>query len=293
MKRVLVFLTTLSLLLSACSPAAMPSSSGVQAWLDQPVSGSILPLGAFPVKAHARHADGLGITRIEILVDGVPIGAVDTDPAAAIVFAEVPWNASTPGEYSLVARAYAGDETGDSLPVRVCVSQAVSEPVIAPAGGCEAAEVAPGSGTDITPTATTIETATFTPTATVNLPAADTVPPAVDITLISPDTLYYGSGCSASSGILTVEAYVTDSGSGVGDVYLVYGFVGAGAEGIFASMAPIGGGYYRATIDIGAQGYTFYAGANGEIGIAVIGNDLAGNSAQDTGSNVPLLYCPG
>lgn len=342
MKRSFLLLTVFCLVLSACSlPGASLSASGAQAWLDQPIPGSILPLGAFPLKAHARHVDGSGITRIEFLVNGVPVGAVDTDPAAAIVYGETSWNASVPGQYTLVARAYAGGESSDSAPALVCVSQDVKEAVLSQSGGCDAPE-APAAGdateealppdkqtevsaltviatvpaasvpptttftpvppilTPVPPTATRVpSTATLTPapptatrvpsTATLTLDASA---PVVDITLVSPQALFYGSGCSAQSGILTVEAYVADDRA-VGDVYLVYGFVGAGAEGIFAEMTPLGGGYYRAIVDIGGQAYNFFQGANGEIGIAVIGNDQAGNSAQDTSENIPLTFCPG
>ncbi len=61
----------------------------------------------------------------------------------------------------------------------------------------------------------------------------------------------------------------------------------------FAEMSPIGGGYYRAVIDIGAQAYNFYQGGSGSIGIAVIGNDSAGNSGSANVPDVPLLFCPG
>jgi len=329
MKRSFLLLTVFCLMLSACSlPGASLSASGAQAWLDQPIPGSVLPLGSFPLKAHARHVDGSGITRIEFLVNGVPVGAVDTDPAAAIVYGETSWNASAPGEYTLVARAYAGGESSDSAPALVCVSQDVKEAVLSQSGGCDAPEApaAPAAGdateeglppdkqtevaaltvTATVPAASVPPTATFTPvpptltpvppTATAVPPTAtlalDTSAPAVDITLVSPQALYYGGGCSAESGILTVEAYVADDRA-VGDVYLVYGFVGAGTEGIFVEMASIGGGYYRAIVDIGGQAYNFFQGANGEIGIAVIGNDQAGNSAQDTAENLPLTFCPG
>lgn len=421
MKHLFILLTLFSLLLSACSAAsgASLSASGAQAWLDQPVNGAILPLGAFPLKAHARHVDGSGITRIEFLVNGVTVGAVDTDSAAPIVYAELNWNASAPGEYNLSARAYAGSQSSDSASVRVCVSQEVKQPLLSPNGGCDVPQ-APiaetpvtksGSGginffygfvradvnrdgvpeglldgvqvrvvgcvtpeanfitgldgrfefrdldngtclvsvfkpgwervgtdpaglrdpvnviidasnpdidepapfsifmapvgspsplTPVPPTAIVIPP-TFTPvppTATLPPPTftpvpADTTPPVVYITYVDPSTLYYGQGCSAQSGILTVEAFVQDGQSSIGEVYLVYGFTGAGAEGIFVQMSPIGGGYYRAVVDIGAQAYNFFQGANGSIGIAVIGNDSAGNSGDANVPDVPLLFCPG
>ncbi|MEJ5224728.1 MAG: Ig-like domain-containing protein [Anaerolineales bacterium] len=327
MKRLFILLILFSLLLSACSAAGGGlSASGAQAWLDQPINGSILPLGAFPLKAHARHVDGSGITRIEFLVNGVSVGAVETDATAPLVYAELNWNASSPGEYNLSARAY--DKSGgfaESAPARVCVSQEAKEPVLSPNGGCtlpeapvapaeatlpvvdeaKATESAALTATALAPTFTPIPTGitppptftpappTFTPVLPTFTPVADTTPPVVYITSVTPSMLYYGSGCSAQSGILTVEAFVQDGQSSIGEVYLIYGFTGAGAGGIFTAMTPIGGGYYRAVIDIGAQAYNFYQGANGSIGIAVNGSDTAGNSGGADAAPVPLLFCPG
>ncbi|MCS6994960.1 MAG: hypothetical protein NZP74_14180 [Anaerolineales bacterium] len=341
MKRLFTLLTLFSLLLSACSAAGGSlSASSVQAWLDQPVNGTILPPGAFPLKSHARHVDGSGITRIEFLVNGVSVGAVDTDPAAPLVYAELNWNASSPGEYNLSARAY--DKSGgfaDSAPARVCVSQEAKEPLLSPNGGCilpeapvspaeatapvvdeaKATEIAaltqtalapsftplpagvtpPPTFTPAPPTATRIPPTftpilpTFTPVPPTFTPVADTTPPVVYIISVTPTTLYYGQGCSAQSGILTVEAFVQDGQSSIGEVYLIYGFTGAGAGGIFTQMTPIGGGYYRAVIDIGAQAYNFYQGASGSVGIAVDASDTAGNSGGADAAPVPLFFCPG
>jgi len=329
MKKGILFLLILTLSLSACSlPGGLsPSSGSVQAWLDQPVSGSILPLGSFPLKAHARHIDGSGITRLEFLVNGLSVGTVDTDPSAAIVYGEAAWNASNPGEYQISVRAYAGNQASESLVALVCVSANVTAPVLSAAGGCDAPQQpdsqqmpAAGQVTAAPPTVTATATASASPTAfipptpvpptlapptlappTVAPPTAipptsvpvDNTPPSVDITSVSPEILYYGNGCSADVGTLTVEAYVSDGQSAVTQVYLVYGVIGAGTEGIFVEMSPIGSGYYRGVVDIGSQAYNFLQGANGEVGIAVIGNDAAGNSAQDTAPNLPLWFCPG
>ncbi len=333
MKKIILLFLSVTLLLSACSGGASMSASGAQAWLDQPVNGAVLPLGVFPLKAHARHASGSGITRIEFLVNGVPVGAVDTDAAAPLVYGEVNWNASVPGEYSLSARAYASDGVSESASVKVCVSKEAKEPFISPTGDCgvlgltaaptrpDLTETLPPTLTPIPPTFTPIPPTstpippTFTPippTSTPIPPTAtripptftpvpptstsvpvDKTPPLVYISSISPSVLYYGQGCGYKEGLLIVEAYVYDAESGVDSVYLIYGFTGAGAEGIFVEMYPIGGHYYRVEVDIGSQAYTFYQGASGSISIFVTGNDTAGNSAGADGGEVPLFTCPG
>ncbi len=136
MKRI-ILLALIAMLLAACSAGAGTSSSGIQTWLDQPVTGTVLPLGAFTLKAHARHTSGSGVNKIEFLVNGVSIGAVDTDSAAPIVYAETAWNASTPGEYLISSRAYAGGESAESASVRVCVSDKVQAPTTYQSGSCE------------------------------------------------------------------------------------------------------------------------------------------------------------
>lgn len=427
MKKIINLSILIIILLSACAPGLSASTGNLQAWVDQPAPGSVIPMGAFPFKAHARHISGGGVTKIEFLVNGVSIGAVDTDSAAPIVYAETSWNPAAAGEYTLVSRAYAGGESSDSEAVRVCVSDQVQAATISQSGGsCDdpiagafpvddiptptagavplvemKAEAAPGyvyyglcsagsptvvnfnvyiadpgaadiiqvryslidSGGAVASTGSvetrsaglggptnyslsldmnaatsglsalitaveftpegidvlgnvvtsaassriTVEKCissgtssgsgtavppTVTPAPPTPIPVVDSTPPAVDITSINPaDTMYYGSGCSGS--VLTVEAYVADADSGISNVYLVYGYVGAGTEGIFVEMSPAGGNIYRATVNIGDEAYTFLQGTNGQVAVAVIGNDRAGNSAQDTGSNINLLFCPG
>ncbi|MBI5946424.1 MAG: hypothetical protein HY864_18840 [Chloroflexi bacterium] len=429
MKKIISLSILVIFLLSACAPGMSVSTSNLQAWVDQPVAGSILPMGAFPFKAHARHISGSGVTKIEFLVNGVSIGSADTDSSAPIVYAETSWNPAAPGRYTLASRAYAGGESSESDSVTVCVSDQIQTATVSQSGGscddplagafppeevptvapgtapfvemkaeaspsyifygvcpagspttvsfnvyiadpgaaetirvgyslidsggtvaatggvetpsagiggpnnyslsldmntataglsalitaveftpegidvlgnivtaapayrisvekCSSSGTSSGSGTAVPPTV-----APPTPLPPTPAPVADTTPPAVDITLVNPaDTIYYGSGCSG--GILTVEAYVADNAA-VGNVYLVYGYVGVGSEGIFVEMTPVGGNIYSATVNINDQAYSFLQGANGQVAIAVIGNDLAGNSAQDTGSNLNLLFCPG
>lgn len=136
MKRI-ILLALIAILLTACSAGAETSSSGVQTWLDQPVTGAVLPLGAFTLKAHARHVSGNGVNKIEFLVNGVSIGAVDTDSSAPIVYAEATWNASAPGEYLISSRAYAGGKSSESASVRVCVSDKVQAATMSQRGSCE------------------------------------------------------------------------------------------------------------------------------------------------------------
>ncbi len=120
--------------------------------------------------------------------------------------------------------------------------------------------------------------------------AADTTPPTLDITLISANPVFYTTGCGPNT--LTVEAYAVDP-SGIGSVTLVYGYVGAGTEGIFRTMTSAGGGTYRVTIDVGGEAYTFLGGVDGQISITVLATDSRGNTAEENGGTVTIQYCPG
>ncbi len=159
--RKLALLLACALLLASCSlPGRAGSAGGGQAWLDQPVSGSLLPLAAFTLKAHARPGDSGGVTRIQFLVNDVPVGSADTDASQPIVYAEAGWNPSAAGSYSIRARAFSGNSSSDSDVATVCVSDRVSVASAAYSGDCSSpVEGAFASITD-TPAAPTGPTVT-------------------------------------------------------------------------------------------------------------------------------------
>ena len=314
MRRSLYLFLASALLLGACAGGGAGGTAvDIGVWLDQPVSGTILPPGVFVLKAHARHAAGRGITRIEFLVNGLPIGAIATDSAAPLAYGETNWNATIPGEYTVVARAYAGNRFADSAPAKVCVSREVQAPVVSPTGGCKAPQKLatpvpqaqptataqpavtleptktpiPPTKTPIPPTNTPIPpTATFTP-----IPK-DSTPPQVSITLIEPKSkvLWYRTrGCGSS--ILVVEAYVNDEQSGVAEVTLIRSYVGSGAGGILAPMTPIGGNYYRIEVDVLDEAYTFFGSSGGVLRVVVYARDNAGNSAESAAIDFSVYYC--
>lgn len=196
MKRI-ILLALMAALLTACAAGAETSSSGVQAWLDQPISGTVLPLGAFTLKAHARHTSGSGVNKIEFLVNGISIGTVDTDTAAPIVYAETTWNASTPGEYLISSRAYAGAESTESASVRVCVSDKVQAPTTSQSGSCED----PVLGAFPDPTE---DGSTPTPGST----------PLVEMKAeASPGYIYYGICPPTNPTLVNFNVYVADPGA--------------------------------------------------------------------------------
>ncbi len=108
---------------AACKPgdaALYTALAGPHTWLDQPFDGLTLPVAPYTLKAHAR--DLSGVTHITFIVNDTPLGAVPTDSAADLAYAELVWNPAVPGNYTVAAAAAnsAGAETR-SEPARVCI----------------------------------------------------------------------------------------------------------------------------------------------------------------------------
>ncbi len=128
--RLEMLLLTLILIVAAlagCDGEAAPevaASGGLQVWLDQPPDGASIPLGPFLLKAHARDVGGPGVRQIVFLVNAVPVGALDTDPADPLAYAEIEWNPAVPGEYQVQAQAVNDAGMVFSSVARVCVGDA-------------------------------------------------------------------------------------------------------------------------------------------------------------------------
>lgn len=312
MKRI-IFLFLIAILLTACAPAGETSSSGVQAWVDQPVTGTVLPVGTFTLKAHARHASGSGVNKIEFLVNGVSVGAVDTDASAPLVYAETAWNASTPGMYQISVRAFAGAESAESASVSVCVSQEVSQAGFAADGSCsgvgqippaaDSATVTPEPGQDQPTAAATFTPITIPVTATSVPPTLTPVPPT--FTAAPADTTgpeikslyhsapgYYGN-CGSS---FTMQALGVTDPSGIASVTFGYQYEGGSISGYYTVPGTsVGNSTYELTIDnnAGNQAYNTLQGANGLIRWYVQVRDSAGNTTTISDQVAEIQYCPG
>lgn len=321
MKRI-IFLFLIAVFLTACAAPAESSVSGVQAWVDQPIGGTVLPVGDFTLKAHARHASGSGVNKIEFLVNGVSVGSVDTDPNAPLVYAETTWNASAPGTYQVSARAYAGAESSESSAVLVCVSQDVTQAGFSSDGFCSVSLQAPPSNGDATTVTTEPqnlnEPATVTPTLTfTSIPPSAVIPPTLTFTPVPPTVVpptitsapldtqgpnikslfhsapgYYG-GCA---GTFTMQALGVTDPSGISSVIFGYRYEGGSTSGYYtASGAFIGNSSYELTIDnnSSSQAYNTLQGANGFIRWYVQAQDNAGNITTIGDQVGEILYCPG
>jgi hypothetical protein len=117
-----------ALLLAACGPAA---TQGPMAWLDQPLDGAKLPMEPQELTAHASDDDG--VTSLEFYVNGA---LLVRSPAAGGMLedATVGWNPSTPGVYTIAARATDSQgNTGPDSVVIVTVGRVEGSPVPSPA----------------------------------------------------------------------------------------------------------------------------------------------------------------
>jgi hypothetical protein len=114
-----------TLILSACtggSGVPVAFSSGLRAWVDQPPHDTTLPLAPYTLKAHARNTASGGVTQIAFLVNSVAVGTVTTNASEPLVYAELNWNPSVPGEYLIAAQAFGSGGSIVSDSVRVCVA---------------------------------------------------------------------------------------------------------------------------------------------------------------------------
>jgi serine protease len=127
MKRTITLITVvtlLGLLAAACGPESTRDSEDPQAVITAPLTGAQVDPGAVTVTGTAT--DNVGVTRVEILVDGAVAGtAAGSDEAWTFE-----WTANVTGTYQLVARAHdAAGNTADSQPVAVTVRMpAANEP---------------------------------------------------------------------------------------------------------------------------------------------------------------------
>jgi hypothetical protein len=149
----------LGLGLAACAPS---STQGPTTWLDQPLDGARLPLGAQEITAHASDADG--VAGLEFYVDGV---LLVRSPAGGGVLehATAGWNPSTPGVYTVSAKAT--DSQGNvGAEAKAAVTVGLEASPSPPTPSAEAAS------SPMAPTLTPIPTATTPPP-----PASTSVPP--------------------------------------------------------------------------------------------------------------------
>lgn len=131
-KKVAICLSGVFLLVSCNMPYIGSSTGSSVVWLDQPTIASLLPLAPFTLKAHARG----DVTRIEFLVNDVPVGSVNTDSSQPIVYGETSSNPSVPGSYTISAKAFAENGFTLSEIANVCVSGTVSAASASFSGEC-------------------------------------------------------------------------------------------------------------------------------------------------------------
>jgi len=160
-KQLLVFVL-LALVLSSCGPdqiAPIKFTGGSQAWIDAPLPGSILPLEAVEIVAHASSPDG--IASFEISLNGQVLANTPPDSASienSMMFTRFIWQPAAPGMYLIEVKAFDNqNQPGTSAEALVEVVEATATPL---ATATPTATPLPTS----TPTQTPLPTATPTRT---------------------------------------------------------------------------------------------------------------------------------
>ncbi len=153
------------------------ASGGLQAWLDQPPTGSSIPLAPFMLKAHARDVGGPGVSQINFLGNTVPIATIGTDPTLPLTYAETEWNPAAPGEYEIQVQAVNAAGTALSDVSIICVGEDCGAVMVAEVPAEEEEEgpsptptitptIPPGITPSVTPTPSITPSPTITPTLT-------------------------------------------------------------------------------------------------------------------------------
>src|SRR5258706_12431178 len=176
MKRLLICCYLISILLMGCSMpffAAPPGLPGPQAWIDQPLDGSALPLA--PVARVAHCSDPFGLDQLEFTIDGTVVAEdSDVDSDRAFRAYSQSWSPASAGTYTLRVRARnAGGAWGSYASAVFTI-------------GADALTVTPATE----PTSTISPVGTMTPTAS---PTAA----GINFTVVeaAPSVFYHSKGC--------------------------------------------------------------------------------------------------
>ena len=282
--KLFIYLVTILGIISlpACTATipAVSSSGGVRVWLDQPVDGDVITLAALTLKAHARNEASGGVTRVDFLVNSILVGSFNNpDLSQPLVSAEVLWNPSAPGIYTIQAQAFGSGGQATSEIAQICVTS----------GGESGACNLPGQGQEqgITKQALDI---TVTPV---------TVKPQgnQDFKLgASPDPVYVGECQKGEPMLVNFEGYYGGDASAAIEVD-IHGFVRgtSGAQQEFSAvMSPAGGGGYTASYDLSAVNASILGGVNGSLVYTMIllndRKEVFASSSEMTLQVAPCIY---
>ena len=215
-----VLLPLLALLLAACN---LPLSLNVvaRAWIDAPLDGSQVPLGA-PVSLSFHASDQSGVARIETSVDGVVLHTLDNpDPKQLLVYLTDVWTPISPGVHVIRVRAQnTAGIWGDPDQVSVTVGSVTATP---------------------TPTATTTPGLSATPTAFTGFSAP----------LLSSNGFYYGAGGCSPDRVSVAVIFARPQDVKVMVFFFKLTDVASGKTGGWSegqSMDPAGSGAYQVTL---------------------------------------------
>ncbi len=233
--RLLVVITILCLLITSCSMPVTASTSGtLRTWVDQPRTGSVIPLAPMPIKVSVSGSGGEGW--VDVLVNGVKISTIPTAPGLAQL--ETNWNPSAAGLYTIQSRAY--DKAGNSMLsgiTEVCVTDAAGQSTQNCPSAAQDDKNTPAI--EISPTVETAQPQNPVPGSAIEIKTG-----------ASPNPANYGK-CDTQSTLINFEAYPADDSGAVEVTLFVSLQDAAGGRhelGMFALM-PAGGGAYNLKLD--------------------------------------------
>ncbi len=133
MKRISPVLISLMLLTltAGCGPSqAQTGGSSLQAWIDAPLTESVLPLEPYEIVAHA--SDPQEITQLEIQINGTELASLSNpDPGELLALFKQLWVPPGPGEYRIDVKAQNGaGEWSETASVVVRVEAQLQEAAV-------------------------------------------------------------------------------------------------------------------------------------------------------------------
>lgn len=183
MKRIIFFAMTIALLLSACKKELAPSGGVPRAWVDQPLDGSVFPIGAaVHITTHASDVQGISKAAIYIGADLLDTGSIPE--GQTYVMLNQDWMAKEAGTYIITTRSQS--TTSQWSKDAFVTIEILPKPTETPTPTITVTPSQTPSGRPLifppSPTPTPTASATPTPTAsqtptTTRRPTSTTVPP--------------------------------------------------------------------------------------------------------------------
>ncbi|MCJ7434924.1 MAG: hypothetical protein MUO77_15690 [Anaerolineales bacterium] len=158
-----------ALFLSACNGATdapMPNSS-IQAWVEYPYEGDVLPMGPVQLVVYASAAEGVSFIAIKVNGQSLPattVAPLTADNSSRLVRVDYTWTPPVEGEYVVEAAGIGSSgASGGAGSTRFCIVTCETSQTSTPSAFDATGTPTPASGETGTPTPSIADIPTLTP----------------------------------------------------------------------------------------------------------------------------------